>query len=116
MNYAKGKKEFEKKFTRKVTIGKFDPSMRCLVTFGIYVSPKDIWNWITQVFAKRVERKLIKKMEGFVKKEEKRHLKQREKFMGKDNYPAGVVVGRLAELVNVRLFLSALDDELKKDI
>ena len=43
-----------------------------------------------------------------LKNRQDRFLKKREKLMGKDNYEAGVVIGRLAELEAIKLLLSSL--------
>ena len=55
MDYTKEKKEFEREFVQK---GDFKPEV-----WSWKMNPDHLWNWITQVFAKRVERKLIKKIE-----------------------------------------------------
>ena len=54
-NFTKEKKIFEKEFIDKA-------EMR----FGRGSYFVDIWNWITQVFAPSVERKLIKKVEDIL--------------------------------------------------
>ena len=48
-----------------------------------------------------------------LKNRQDRFLKKREKLMGKDNYEAGVVIGRLAELEAIKLLLSSLKGKKK---
>lgn len=64
MNYTKEKKEFEKEFVKP----KSGLRVVSINNEAYLTNPKvkDIWNWITQVFAKRVERKLIKKIMDYV--------------------------------------------------
>ena len=56
MDYKKEEKEFEKKF------GTFFEAIEAVKPFIFKDRKKDFWNWITQVFAPSVERKLIKKI------------------------------------------------------
>jgi hypothetical protein len=68
MNYKQEKKEFEKEF--KVMTDSDGDWFR-----GQSISIYGAWHWITQVFAKRVERKVIKKFEDILENKVKVYAK-----------------------------------------
>ena len=73
MNYKQEKKEFEKKF-----FPSSDDLEKPTGMSPIVGSLPDVWNWITQVFAKRVERKERKKLLKLIKE-------ARDIFKGEDH-------------------------------
>ena len=56
----------------------------------------------------QARKEVVGEMLEILEKENKRFMDKRKKLMGKDNYAAGVVVGRLSELVNIKMYLDSL--------
>ena len=67
-NYTKEQKEFEKEFV--------DPCTKGLKKHIDFISHGNlIWSWITQVFAKKVERRMIERFEDILENKVKIYAK-----------------------------------------
>ena len=106
MKYKELREKFKERFCRVV----YDDEGRELLTFR----EDDIL--LADEVSEFIEKALKAKEEevfDLLKNRQDRFLKKREKLMGKDNYEAGVVIGRLAELEAIKLLLTSLKGKKK---